>query len=257
MCLQQNLNVLDQERRCLFDSILDSSNYISHKIQFARNNHFKYGELAATADFLFRLVRDCPYSSLISQDNINEDNTGADFEWWIGSRNQWVGLLVQAKKYENGRYGNLRQANANGRQIDLLIAEARRRSMIPMYIFFEERIDNQRQAACGRDFQSEYWGASVAGAIAILRLVNAMQRIPRNRMRSLLKPATCLVACGHRRIQENIVNNFGQGMAPGGNGPDNDNGLLQEIPEYAREKFGDRIRLPDDVNRVVITNVEE
>lgn len=49
---------------------------------------------------------------------INEARkSGADWEWWFGSPNQWVGVRIQAKKLDirSGRYAGLNRKNKYGR----------------------------------------------------------------------------------------------------------------------------------------------
>lgn len=64
-----------------------------------------------------------------------ESNIGADWEWWLGSKGNWLGLRIQAKKlYSNLEYGALKDND----QIDKLIEEAENNNppMIPIYVFY-------------------------------------------------------------------------------------------------------------------------
>ncbi len=64
--------------------------------------------------------------------------TGADWEWWFGSANSWIGLRVQAKRLDirSQRYRGLGQRNSLGLQNDILINDARSRQLTPIYAFY-------------------------------------------------------------------------------------------------------------------------
>lgn len=69
-----------------------------------------------------------------------EGRIGADWEWWLGSEDSWLGLRVQAKKInpKTLRYPNLNRKNQHGRQIDLLIEDSRKNypQFVPVYVFY-------------------------------------------------------------------------------------------------------------------------
>jgi hypothetical protein len=71
---------------------------------------------------------------------IDENATGADFEWWIRDPNLVVGLLVQAKRLTlsgSGVYQDIDRRTDDGRpQPERLIETARARRMTPIYVMY-------------------------------------------------------------------------------------------------------------------------
>ena len=71
-----------------------------------------------------------------------EFNNGADWEWWILVNSHFetkaYRLLVQAKKLKptDDNYPIVTYSNKNGMQIDLLIAEAKRKNALPLYAYY-------------------------------------------------------------------------------------------------------------------------
>lgn len=71
-----------------------------------------------------------------------ESAVGADWEWWVltdGSHGlRAYRFLVQAKKLKKGKdnYPLIAYSNRNGLQIDMLIDSAKRRSAMPVYMYY-------------------------------------------------------------------------------------------------------------------------
>lgn len=69
-----------------------------------------------------------------------EAKEGADWEWWLGCNDHWLGLRVQAKKIDmaNLNYPYLNHVTRYGNQIDLLIRHSinHQPPMIPIYVFY-------------------------------------------------------------------------------------------------------------------------
>lgn len=66
---------------------------------------------------------------------------GADWEWWIHDRGQWLGMRVQAKRTIKGKHSfyALRTYQAKSQpnpQVDNLINRAKRDGLIPIYCFY-------------------------------------------------------------------------------------------------------------------------
>jgi len=66
--------------------------------------------------------------------------TGADWEWWFGNRGSWFGLRVQAKRLDVYRraYTSLNHVvhGSGRRQIDLLLEDAARHNLYPVYCLY-------------------------------------------------------------------------------------------------------------------------
>jgi hypothetical protein len=69
-----------------------------------------------------------------------ESVTGADWVWWLGGRNGWFGMRVQAKRLDHDSliYEHLgyRAKKKTHRQIDLLISAAAKDGIFPAYCFY-------------------------------------------------------------------------------------------------------------------------
>lgn len=69
-----------------------------------------------------------------------EGENGADWEWWLGSNDNWLGFRIQAKKIDvqTLNYKELDHKNKKGKQIDLLIEDSFDNDplLIPLYVFY-------------------------------------------------------------------------------------------------------------------------
>lgn len=120
----------------------DEQSIITWKRQeFGNKNGISLSEDSITDFNLLELQIEHPYEIRTqTYSNTEEGKNGADWEWWLGSNHNWLGLRIQAKKLD-GRsltYGELDHTNSKGRQIDILIEEALNEypPRIPLYVFY-------------------------------------------------------------------------------------------------------------------------
>ncbi len=126
-------------------------------------------------------------------------STGADWEWWLGSVNNWLGLRVQAKRVDRkgSNYTSLNYSNPHGRQVDLLIADASRSGLTPIYCFYNWFRSPQVifKWRCGSFTPDPFLlGCIVVNASAIRNLIN----LGRNSLQDVVPlglPWSCLVCC--------------------------------------------------------------
>jgi hypothetical protein len=136
--------------------------------------------------------------------------TGADWEWWLGSRSGWLGLRVQAKKLNSHslQYDSLDHSTTNGRQVDLLIRDANRNRLVPMYCFYNywdtSRI--QSQWRCGTFAPSiELQGCTISSASTVKGLIDANDKSLQSVLKNAL-PWNCLICCrGHSHPKADLV----------------------------------------------------
>lgn len=140
---------------------------------------YSLGEESITDYFILNLARMHPQGIRSWKFNHWEEShlTGADWEWWIGSNSGWYGLLVQAKRiylYQNNsieKYESLPHSigNTGKLQVDLLIEDAKRRGLYPLYCFYNYLRNPQIKPILCSDKRPDRraWGCTVASAHAI------------------------------------------------------------------------------------------
>lgn len=98
---------------------------------------------------------------------VEEKFTGADWEWWITDGTRWIGFLVQAKILNRncGKYTTLHHKVGAFRhpQIALLISEAKRKCIIPLYVFYNYKWSGITKC-CDSDIDTAQFGCTVAHA---------------------------------------------------------------------------------------------
>lgn len=125
--------------------------------------------------------------------------TGADWEWWLGSKSGWIGLRIQAKKLNSHslEYDSLDHSTKNGRQVDLLIQDATNKGLIPMYCFYNYW-DTHRlspQWNCGTYSPStELLGCTISSAKHIRSLIDYNDKSLKSVSQNAL-PWNCVVCC--------------------------------------------------------------
>jgi len=179
------------------------------------------GEDSITDYRLLLLKRHCPDEvEVIKFNRRKEANTGADWEWWFGAKDQWFGMRVQAKKLDIDTlaYKHLdhRIGSSNELQVDRLIQDAGSRGLFPMYSFY-----NYWDADAGpntwrcQTFERRpaLWGNSVAAAEVVQKLVMSGTKSAFDVAESAL-PITCLACCrGHAGIDDPTLPYRARGVA--------------------------------------------
>jgi hypothetical protein len=131
----------------------------------------------------------------------DEAITGADWEWWLSDGKLWFGLLIQAKKLDpaSHKYHGIKHLVGASRtpQIDLLIKQARLKSIDPLYFFYNYSTSPlvSLQWNCGiLPKEIEQFGCTVAHALGVKHLLGqGGAGLPKLCRISL--PMRCLVCC--------------------------------------------------------------
>ena len=140
--------------------------------------------------------------------------SGADWEWWFGSRQGWIGVRVQSKKSgRNGRYRGLASRNRHGLQIDLLLNSSRKAKVHALYCFYNGW--NGLPVHAGWNCPTyppsvEMFGCAISLASEVRKLV-ARRRNGVLEVANISWPWSCLVCCpapGSGRSLPERVNAF-------------------------------------------------
>lgn len=134
-----------------------------------------------------------------SRSRIREHSTGADFEWWIRDQNDFIGLLVQAKRLTmaaHGYYEDVDRKTANGSpQPDQLIATAAREQMVPLYVLYNGPIVGFPAGRCRGSLPLQARGCTVASAVRMSRLAAANSRAALADVQDEAIPWECMLTC--------------------------------------------------------------
>lgn len=128
--------------------------------------------------------------------------TGADWEWWIGSNSQWLGIRVQAKRLKDKNadsYSSFNHSNTHGKQVEMLLDNARKHQLYPMYCFYNSGYIKSFPSRwnCGAFAQQEnLLGCSIADAFKVKSLLNQQDKKSfSNNLSSISYPWHCIVCC--------------------------------------------------------------
>ena len=130
---------------------------------------------------------------------IQEGNvTGADWEWWFGSQSGWIGLRVQAKKLNSSslKFDSLNHKSRQGKQVDLLVNNAQKHGLVPMYCFYNYWNQNiVSNWTCGAHSPpQDLQGCMVSSASHIMSMVSNRDKSLQSVLTKSL-PWSCLVCC--------------------------------------------------------------
>ncbi len=160
-------------------------------------------------------VRVFPYST-----RIEGNQTGADWEWWIGRSGSWIGLRVQAKKLDTPslRYPELAKVTYRRPQVDRLINDAVQNKRHPIYCFYNYWNPVFAVPWNCRSFAPDpaLLGCAIADAYPIQSLVRG-KRDALGDVLPLCLPWSCIACCPG-------------GMPPGGRTVDRIVAVLQNLP---------------------------
>jgi hypothetical protein len=160
-------------------------------------------EETITNDLLLALWRRHPHELIIRQlKKPQESLEGADWEWWFTDGATWFGMLVQAKRLNvatQSYQGLDKSVKSSGQlQIDLLLSEAHRKNIHPIYCFYN--YTNQPPLKIGWNCgtiavpKDELFACSVADARAIRHFVSRNLNHVAEVSRASF-PWSCLVCC--------------------------------------------------------------
>lgn len=162
----------------------------------------KISEESITDFNLLELTLNNPHEIVTDQISRNrESRIGADWEWWLTSNSDWLGLRVQAKKLDSATltYPELDHQNRYGLQVQQLIYHAINNNppLIPIYVFYnywDMTLFNPVWKCPSYPKRIEMLGCSFSHAEQIRRIIL-------NRSKNLLDvdksmyPWSCLVCC--------------------------------------------------------------
>ncbi|MBD1900013.1 hypothetical protein NDI44_12860 [Trichocoleus sp. DQ-A3] len=127
--------------------------------------------------------------------------TGADWEWWIGSNSQWLGIRVQAKRLKDKNadsYSSFNHSNIHGKQVDMLLNDARINRLYSMYCFYNSGYIKTFPSRwnCGTFAQQEnFLGCSIADALTVRDILNKNKKDFSVNFSSISYPWHCIVCC--------------------------------------------------------------
>lgn len=130
-----------------------------------------------------------------------EGREGADWEWWLGEDDLWLGLRVQAKRIDSDqlRYQYLNHKTRYGNQADLLIDYAGKSQppRIPVYVFYNywdsDKFD-PHWLCPAHPKKLEMLGCGVVEA-TLVRSILARGHDDIQTLSSVMYPWSCLVCC--------------------------------------------------------------
>ena len=193
----------EARQRNLCGDFIDQALRTWHWIQVSESTGINVSEESITDFALLELQSRHPHEIKTRKFSRYEESLeGADWEWWLTSRNFWLGLRVQAKKIEpkNLEYPTLDKTNNQGnRQIDLLIDNAigANPRMIPAYVFYNywdlNRLDPEW--LCGAYPKTpQLLGCGLSHAMAVRGiLLNRSKKL--KDLTTVMYPWSCIVCC--------------------------------------------------------------
>ena len=159
-------------------------------------------EETITDDFLLDVWRAHLREVTTFQFNKYEESfTRADWEWWLTDGQQWLGLLIQAKRLgpKSGKYEAIRHwvRSAGMWQIDRLQKQASLKGIDPLYCFYNHCPvwpEGLTWKCCAAPHNLELLGCTVAHATAVQgQLAQGGAGLPK--MSKVSYPLACLVCC--------------------------------------------------------------
>lgn len=174
--------------------------------------------------------------------------TGADWEWWFVKANDVFRLRVQAKRIEfrNNNYPGLHKNAPNGtKQVDLLIGDAIRNNLYPMYCFYNYWKSGPNHWQCsGRPPRRELLGCTIADATKVKRFIDN-NTITAGSISNIWHPLHCIVCCDESSMSLSLphrARNFVRDSLGGENVPE-----VSSLPSYATLLEGGEISLNEGI----------
>lgn len=119
---------------------IKNSAWAWNKLREARTLDFQIGEESLT-DFIVLNIRKWGAGKIAIETFTRhaESLNGSDWEWWFtGPSGKWLGMRVQAKVLNlvSEKFEHLHHENKHGFQVDLLIDDADKNGVIPLYCMY-------------------------------------------------------------------------------------------------------------------------
>jgi hypothetical protein len=178
-----------------------NSTWAWNRLREARKLDFQIGEESLT-DFIILNLKKWG-SGKIAVNTFTrhaESLNGADWEWWFtGPSGRWLGMRVQAKvlNLASEKYEHLHHKNKNGAQVDLLISDAKRKGLVPLYCMFTNWDPKKYKViwtCLSHKSTVRHFGTSILSPHTVKRLQSSNE----TRLSSLinsLRPMHCIFCC--------------------------------------------------------------
>jgi len=120
--------------------LIKNSGWTWDRLRESRNLGYQIGEESMT-DFLILNLKKYGAGKLLVKSFTRhaESTNGADWEWWLtGPSGAWIGMRIQAKiiNLQSEKFEHLHHKNRHGAQVDLLLSDASRHQLIPLYCMY-------------------------------------------------------------------------------------------------------------------------
>lgn len=180
---------------------IKNSGWAWDRLREARKHSYQVGEESIT-DFLVLNIKKWGEGKIVIDTftRHKEAVNGSDWEWWFtGSSGKWLGMRVQAKvlKLKSEKYEYLHHSNKNGQQVDLLIQDANRNGLVPLYCMYTNWRPGDYQASwkCNTYKPSvRHYGTAILNPDEVKRL----QKKGENHLKDVigkLRPMHCIFCC--------------------------------------------------------------
>ncbi len=180
---------------------IKNSGWVWDRLREARKHNYQVGEESIT-DFLVLNIKKWGDGKIVVDTftRHKEAVNGSDWEWWFtGPSGKWLGMRVQAKvlKLKSEKYEHLHHSNNNGQQVDLLVKDAKRYGLIPLYCMYTNWKTGDYYPAwkCNTYKPSvRHYGAAVLNPEKVKQLQIKGENHLRNVIGSL-RPMHCIFCC--------------------------------------------------------------
>src|SRR5690554_1030718 len=180
---------------------IKNSSWAWNKLREARTLDFQVGEESLT-DFLVLNIKKWGVGK-ISIDTFTrhaESLNGSDWEWWFtGPSGKWLGMRVQAKvlNVASEKYEHLHHKNKHGFQVDLLIKDAKKNGLVPLYCMYTNWDPKKYKASwqCNTYKPTvRHYGTSILSPYEVKKIqCNKETRL--SSVINSLKPMHCIFCC--------------------------------------------------------------
>ncbi len=194
---------------------IKNSSWTWNKLREARNHDFQIGEESIT-DFIVLNIKKWGVGK-ISIDTFTrhaESLNGADWEWWFtGPSGKWLGMRVQAKvlNLESEKYEHLHHQNRHGFQVDLLINDATKNKVIPLYCMYTNWDPKKYKASWNCQTHKptvRHYGTSILSPYKVKKL-QLKKETSLSSVINSLKPMHCIFCCegfGGKELPDRALN---------------------------------------------------
>lgn len=180
---------------------IKNSGWAWERLREARTHNYQVGEESITDFFVLNIKKWGKGKIVVDTFTRHKEAVnGSDWEWWFtGSSGKWLGMRVQAKvlNLRSEKYEHLHHSNKNGQQVDLLIKDAKKHGLNPIYCMYTNwrRGDYKPTWKCNTYKPSiRHYGAAILSPDK----VKSLQKSGENHLDSIigsLRPMHCIFCC--------------------------------------------------------------